>query len=296
VKHDNYGTLRQKILDAQALVNQNGRAFRNARILDTYVAARLEELKWAVAAMELKAKAREEQRALREQIREEERAQKEFERAMRDAQKEEEMLRKAMEKAQRDVAKASDAQRAQYEAKLLELGERLRTAEEKNQRALSMAQQTRSGHVYVISNVGSFGENVYKIGMTRRLEPKDRIRELGDASVPFEFDVHALIPHEDAPTLERALHKVFVRAQMNKVNPRKEFFRVRLEDIRQEVERLGIAAQWTLEAECRDWRETQALERGLADGSVDEKAWLESQMKLPVVPALVDEEEVDAVA
>jgi len=85
---------------------------------------------------------------------------------------------------------------------------------------------TASEHVYVISNVGSFGENVSKIGLTRRLEPLDRIRELGDASVPFEFDVHTLIRSDDAPALEHALHQRFVRNQVNKVNARKEFFRV----------------------------------------------------------------------
>lgn len=65
-----------------------------------------------------------------------------------------------------------------------------------------MAQQTKSGHVYIISNIGSFGENVYKIGMTRRLEPTDRVRELGDASVPFPFDIHAMIYSEDALNLK----------------------------------------------------------------------------------------------
>lgn len=84
-----------------------------------------------------------------------------------------------------------------------------------------MAQQTRTGHVYVISNIGSFGEHVFKIGMTRRLEPKDRVRELGDASVPFEFDIHAMIFSDDAPTLKRALHRHFLKQQVNKVNPRK---------------------------------------------------------------------------
>ena len=75
-------------------------------------------------------------------------------------------------------------------------------AQEKKERALSMAQQTKRGHVYVISNIGSFGENVYKIGMTRRLEPTDRVKELGDASVPFQFDIHAMIYSDEAPTLE----------------------------------------------------------------------------------------------
>jgi len=203
--------LQQKIRDAFTLVNHNGRAFRDARILSEYLDARLEELRWAVVAQELKLKEREEQRLMKERIREEERAQREFEKAQKDAEKEQETLRKAMEKARREVDKATSEDRAKLEEKLRELTEKLRVAEEKNKRALSMAQQTKSGYVYIISNIGSFGEDVYKIGMTRRLEPLDRVRELGDASVPFEFDVHALIPSEDAPALEHALHQKFVR-------------------------------------------------------------------------------------
>ena len=112
-------------------------------------------------------------------------------------------------------------------------------AEEKNQRALSMAQQTKRGNVYVISNIGSFGENVYKVGMTRRLEPMDRVRELGDASVPFPFDVHAIIESDDAPALENTLHKALALMQVNKVNPRKEFFRVSLSDIHEIKEKIS---------------------------------------------------------
>jgi DNA repair exonuclease SbcCD ATPase subunit len=239
VRDDNYGTLTQKIKDAFSVVNHNGAAFRNARINPEYLEARLDELRWAVAASELKEKEKEEQRALRERIREEERAQREYERAMKEAEKEEEMLRKAMEKVRKEVEKATDDQKIKYEHQLAELGDKLRAAEEKNQRALSMAQQTKAGHVYVISNIGSFGEHVYKIGLTRRLDPHERVRELGDASVPFDFDVHTMIRSDDAPALERELHKRFVRNQVNKVNARKEFFRVTLHDIRTEVERMG---------------------------------------------------------
>ncbi|WP_437294182.1 DUF4041 domain-containing protein [Sorangium sp. So ce426] len=279
VRHDNFGTLQQKIRDSFVLVNQGGRAFRGARILPDYLEARLEELRWAVVAQELKVKEREEQKQLKERIREEERAQREFEKARKEAEKEEETLRKAMEKARRDVEKSNDEERAKYEQKLLELSERLRVAEDKNQRALSMAQQTKAGHVYIISNVGSFGEHVYKIGMTRRLEPLDRVRELGDASVPFEFDVHAMIPSGDAPALERALHQRFVRNQVNKVNPRKEFFRVPLHEIRQEIEGMAVEVMWTLAAEAREFRETQAVERAMANKTFDEAAWLEAQAK-----------------
>ena len=279
VRNDNFGTLEQKVKDAFNIVNHNGRAFRDARITPEYLAVRLDELKWAVVAHELKLKEREEQRVLKERIREEEKAQREFERARREAEKEEELLRKALEKARREFEKAGDEQKAKYEEQLKELSGRLHLAEEKNQRALSMAQQTKTGHVYVISNVGSFGEDVYKVGLTRRLEPLDRIKELGDASVPFDFDVHALIRSDDAPALERELHKRFVRTQVNKVNPRKEFFRVALKDIRREVEQMGLQSQWTMTAESRDYKETLAIERAMQSKSFVESAWLKHQLE-----------------
>ncbi|WP_223639036.1 DUF4041 domain-containing protein [Corallococcus sp. EGB] len=278
VRHDNFGTLEQKVKDAFSVVNNNGQAFRNARIAPDYLAVRMEELKWAVVANELKLKEREEQRLIKERIREEEKAQREFEKAQRDAEKEEELLRKAMEEARREFEKAGDEQKSKYEEQLAQLAQKLQEAEEKNKRAISMAQQTKTGHVYVISNVGSFGENVFKVGLTRRLEPLDRIRELGDASVPFEFDVHALIHSEDAPTLERELHKRFVREQVNKVNPRKEFFRLTLQTIRQVVDGMGLQAQWTMTAEAREFRETQAVERAMQSQSFQEGAWLQQQL------------------
>ena len=93
----------------------------------------------------------------------------------------------------------------------------------------------KAGYVYIISNIGAFGENVYKIGMTRRLDPQERVDELGDASVPFRFDVHAMIFSEDAPALENALHHAFESKRLNKVNTRKEFFNVTLDEIKEVV-------------------------------------------------------------
>jgi hypothetical protein len=276
-KQDNIGTLERQIRDAWALVNNNGTAFRNARITEEYLDSRLQELRWATAVMMVKEREREEQRAIRERIREEERARKEIEKALRDAAKEEESLQRALEKAKQMVAKANDEQRARYEEELAQLQVKLQQAEDRNRRAMSMAQQTRAGHVYVISNIGSFGENVYKIGMTRRLEPHDRVRELGDASVPFSFDVHAMIWSEDAPGLEKALHREFVRAQINKVNPRKEFFRVGLSGIRQVVEAKGIEASWTVLAQGAEYRETLEIERRLAENPAMATDWLRSQ-------------------
>jgi hypothetical protein len=280
VKHDNYGKLSQQIKDAFEVVNANGEAFRNARITDRYLDARLNELKWAVIVHELKKEEQEEQRRIKERIREEEKARREYERAIKEAAREEEIVQKAMAKLQEQMAKASEAERAKYEAQLLEMQEKLRTAEEKGQRAISMAQQTKSGHVYIISNIGSFGEHVYKIGLTRRLDPHDRIRELGDSSVPFEFDVHALIKAEDAPALENQLHKHFVLHQVNKVNHRKEFFRCDLSTIRGEVEKLGLEAHWTMAASAQDYRETLAIEKKIAEDPVARERWVQRQLEL----------------
>ena len=153
VKNDNAGKLEQEIKDAFTLVNHNGKAFREARISPEYLSSRIDELKWAAVAQQFKLDEREEQRRIREQIREEEKARRDYERAIREAAKEEDLLRKAMEKAQAQIAQASEEQKAKYEKQLVDLAERLKIAEEKNQRALSMAQQTKRGHVYIISNI-----------------------------------------------------------------------------------------------------------------------------------------------
>jgi hypothetical protein len=150
-----------------------------------------------------------------------------------------------------------------------------------------MAQQTKRGHVYVISNLGSFGEDVFKIGLTRRLEPLDRVRELGDASVPFEFDVHAMIQSEDAPALEHTLHRLFMVAQMNKVNPRKEFFRVKLSAIRDEIEKLGIQATWTMKAAAAQYRESLAIDKAIHENPSSMTAWMNKQL---VLDATIPEE------
>ena len=127
------------------------------------------------------------------------------------------------------------------------------------ERAMSRAQMTRSGHVYIISNIGSLGEDVYKIGMTRRLDPEDRIRELGGAPVPFRFDVHAMIYSEDAPTLENALHKALERRRVNRINPRKEFFNVSLEEIEEIVHQQDVNAEFIRIPPAEEFRKTLAI-------------------------------------
>ncbi|MXN90442.1 DUF4041 domain-containing protein [Flavobacterium sp. Sd200] len=290
IKKDNYGTLQQQIKDAYQLVNNNGKAFRNAVITSEYLDARLDELNWAVVAQELKWLEQEEQRRIKEQIREEEKARREFEKAIKEAQKEEETLKRLIEKAQKEISFASDEQKLKYEQKLRELEEKLQYAESKNQRALSMAQQTKSGNVYIISNIGSFGENVFKIGMTRRLEPLDRVRELGDASVPFEFDVHAMIFSNDAPALERQLHKKFLTLQLNKINPRKEFFKVSLESIIAEIDKMNIQAKWTLLAAAKQYRESLIIEEEIANDKQKQLEWEKYQIEADAVMIENDEE------
>ena len=290
VKNDNAGKLEQEIKDAFTLVNHNGKAFRDARVSPEYLTSRIDELKWAAIVQQLKLEEREEQRRIKEQIREEEKARRDFERAIRETAKEEELLRKAMEKAQSQIAQASDDQKAKYEKQLVDLAERLKIAEEKNQRALSMAQQTKRGHVYIISNIGSFGEHVYKIGLTRRLEPLDRIRELGDSSVPFEFDVHAMLFSEDAPALENQLHKHFVMMQMNKVNYRKEFFKVDLGHIREEVQKFGLTAKWTMTAVAREYHESMAIEKAIKEDPARRDAWIKRQLVLEPASHLIENE------
>ncbi len=260
-KHDNFGTLEHEVRDAFSLVNLNGLAFRDARILPAYLDARLAELKRAVIVQELKLRAREEQRRIQEQMREEEKVRREQERAIKDAQDKEEAIKAALDKARQEAEHANAQERAKFDAQIAELSQRLTEAEAVKAREISMAQLTRAGNVYIISNIGSFGEEVFKIGMTRRREPMDRIWELSDASVPFEFDVHAMIYSEDAPALERMLHNEFDDLRINKVNYRKEFFRLPLERIKNLVATKGLSAAFTLVAGAHEYRETQALEK-----------------------------------
>ena len=202
----------------------------------------------------------EEQSLIREQIKEEQRAIKEFEKAISDAEKQEKLYSDLLNKARKELDLASDEERLITQQRINELELQLEEARLKEERAKSMAEQTRKGHVYIISNIGSFGENVYKIGLTRRLDPMDRIKELGDASVPFKFDVHAMIYVDDAPTLERNLHKEFTHKRVNAVNLRKEFFNVDLNSIKEAVHKIaGIDAEFNTTILAEEYFETKRL-------------------------------------
>ncbi|HBL0732926.1 TPA: GIY-YIG nuclease family protein [Kluyvera ascorbata] len=179
---------------------------------------------------------RDAQNEIKRQMREERQRAEELERQQQEAEAKEQELearRKAVEEA---LLAADEEHRQELEETRRQLEQEIEDVHKQYERAKSMAQMTKQGHVYVISNIGSFGENVFKIGMTRRLEPLDRVSELSGASVPFEFDVHAMISCDDAPALEYALHNKLSSERMNKVNLHKEFFKTDLNKIIQCVE------------------------------------------------------------
>lgn len=175
-------------------------------------------------------------KAQKEEIREQQKVEKELQNAKRKLEKEEKQFNNELSKLMKYLNSAqNEVEKNIYADKIKELEEKIKVLEKDKQNVLERETNTRAGYVYIISNIGSFGKDVYKIGMTRRLEPMDRISELSSASVPFPFDVHALIFSEDAPALENTLHKYFKKQEVNKVNQRKEFFKVNLEEIKELV-------------------------------------------------------------
>jgi hypothetical protein len=258
VTWNNVSRMEERIRKAFKAINDTGTVVQ-VRISEQYLELALGELRLTHEYEAKRHEEQEEQRAIRERMRDEERAQREFEKAKQDAASEEARYEKALEKARADVEKAKGAEFDKISAKVRELEAKLAEAHEKMERAKSMAELTKSGHVYVVSNVGSFGDKVFKIGMTRRLEPVERIQELGDASVPFGFDVHALIYCDDAPGLENAFHRHFSDRRVNLVNLRKEYFTIPLADIEAFAQSQGVKVEFTKLAEAREYRETLSL-------------------------------------
>ncbi|SCW56353.1 DUF4041 domain-containing protein [Ancylobacter rudongensis] len=188
------------------------------------------------------------------------------------AQDEEARYERLLAKARAEAASFQGQKLEAFEAQIQVLERDLAEAHAKAERAQAMAERTRSGYVYIISNVGSFGADVVKIGLTRRLDPNDRVRELGDASVPFFFDTHAIIYSDDAPALERALHAEFNRGRINTENSRKEFFRVpSIDDVEAAVKRLAPASAFFRDVEAQEYRETLARRNAALSVSTDAK-------------------------
>lgn len=267
VRYNNYQQLKHRIEKAFTTINKLG-APQGCEIAKWFLLLKLEELQLTCEhAMKVQAE-KEEQREIKEQMRQEAIAARELERATQQAQDEERRRQIEVAKARRDLEAAELQHKSAKEQETLrqrvaELEGRLAEATAEKERAVSRAQLTRSGHVYVISNIGSFGENIYKIGMTRRLDPMDRVWELGDASVPFDFDVHAIIFTEDAPTLESALHARFADRRLNLINKRKEFFHVSIQEIAAVVREHCGDILLTEIAQADEFAQSEAMRRAV---------------------------------
>jgi len=257
-RYSNVVALEGRMERARTAINKLGET-NKCLIADRYFRLKLDELHAAYEYRQKQQEAKEEQRRIREEMREEERARREIEKAVRDAERDEARYNKALEQARDEMRSANEAKQTKLQAKIEELERRLDEAQQNRERAKSRAEMTKSGHVYVISNLGSFGESVFKIGMTRRLDPIDRVKELGDASVPFGFDVHAMIYSENAPALENSLHKQFDERRLNLANSRKEFFQVEIDEIEDAVRDFGASVEFTKAAEAPEFRQTMSL-------------------------------------
>lgn len=240
---NNFNAMEKRILNAAKQIDKANESMK-LRISEQYVSLKLNELHASHEYRECLKTEKEERADLARAEREEKKLLVEA----KAAEREEERYQKLLDKARSEVGVDED-RIAELEAALVE-------AHATSERARAMAEMTKSGYVYIISNIGSFGEDVIKIGLTRRLEPDDRVRELGDASVPFGFDTHAMIYSDEAPALENALHKEFADRRVNASNMRKEFFRVNLEEIEDAVKRLAPAASFFTDREAQEWHET----------------------------------------
>lgn len=168
-----------------------------------------------------------------------------------------------LKKAQKLAQEIHGASATDMNIKISHMQKEIEKLEAKFERATSQAQLTKAGYIYVISNIGSFGEGVVKIGMTRRLEPMDRVTELGDASVPFKFDVHTLAFVDDAPKIEKTLHQKFNDKRVNVENHRKEFFRITPQEVSEAINELGIKCDWYFEVEAKEYRESLKIREAL---------------------------------
>ena len=242
---NNVVAMEKRILNAAKQIDSANASLR-LTINPEYVSLKLEELRLTHEYREKQKAEKEERAEMARAEREEKKLLAEAEAAEREEQRYQQLLQKARSEAGADQGRIADLEAA------------LAEAHEKTERARAMAEMTKSGYVYIISNIGSFGEDVIKIGLTRRLNPDDRVRELGDASVPFTFDTHAMIYSDEAPALEGALHREFADRRINVSNMRKEFFRVNLDEVEEAVARLAPNAQFFADREAQEWHETLA--------------------------------------
>lgn len=259
VKFNNVTAYTDKIIKSFDALNRMNS--KNAVSLSTtYLNLKIEELQLAYEYAVKKQQEKDEQRRIREQMREEAKLQKELEEARKDIEKEQKHYSNALSKINEQLEKCDDVEKDVLLEKKAEIESHLSSLDKAMEDIDYRQANKRAGYVYIISNIGSFGENVYKIGMTRRLDPMERVDELGDASVPFKFDVHALIFSDDAPALETALHHAFENKKVNMINGRREFFNVTLDEIEEVVKaNYDKTVEFVKVPEAEQYRETQKI-------------------------------------
>lgn len=218
-----------------------------------------------------KEQARQEQLAIREQMRQEAEERKALEAERKKVEKEESKYQTEIEKLKEQLSAAKDEEMEKLNARILALQAQLAEVVIKKEEISNLA-NGKAGNVYVISNLGSFGENVFKIGMTRRLNPQDRVNELGDASVPFKFDVHSFIFSDDAVGLESKLHNILNERRVNKVNMRKEFFYTTVDELEKLVTEIEPTAEFNKTMLAEEFRQSQSsTELYTSDYSLDDE-------------------------
>lgn len=265
VRYNNFDTCLKRIKKASETISKLG-VVMNISIHNRYYELKVQELRLALEYQQMKQREKEEQQELRARMREEARIQREIEAERKKAEKEKQHYLNALKEAQKQLAECTDeAQRNALAEKLDEMQTQVSKID-KNLADIDYREANqRVGYVYVISNIGSFGENIYKIGMTRRLNPQERVDELGNASVPFNFDVHAMIFSKDAPALENALHHAFDDRKVNMVNKRREFFNVSLDEIEKVVkENFDGSVEFEKTALAEQYRESLKIKKELA--------------------------------
>lgn len=218
-----------------------------------------------------KEQARQEQLAIREQMRQEAEERKALEAERKKVEKEESKYQAEIEKLKEQLSASKDEEMDKLNARILALQAQLAEVIVKKEEISNLA-NGKAGNVYVISNLGSFGENVFKIGMTRRLNPQDRVNELGDASVPFKFDVHSFIFSDDAVGLESKLHNILNEKRVNKVNMRKEFFYTTVDELEKLVTEIEPTAEFNKTMLAEEFRQSQSSnELYTSDYSLDDE-------------------------
>jgi hypothetical protein len=261
VKFNNMEVNEKRIEKSFEELNKLGRIMQ-ASITDAYKKLKYEELFLAFEYQQKKQEEKEEQKRAREELREQQKLEQEIRQAREKIAKEKKHYLQAIKELESKLTEStSDSERTLVLEKLEEVKGQYSELEKEEKVIDYREQNAKAGYVYIISNLGSLGENIYKIGMTRRLEPLERIDELGDASVPFSFDVHALIFSENAPALEAKLHEHFYKNRVNKLNDRKEFFRADIHEIEKVVkENYNKIVDVVKEAPAEDYRESLLID------------------------------------